>query len=49
MRGVWLVRTKNLLISTEIVESEHGDRNKRGIYVDFMVGIPIDIERLVVQ
>lgn len=38
-----------LLISTEIVESEHGDRNKRGIYVDFMVGIPIDIERLVVQ
>ena len=38
-----------LLISTEIIESEHGDRAKHGIYVDFMIGIPIDVERLVVQ
>lgn len=38
-----------LLISTEIVESEDGDRAKRGIYVDFMIGIPVELERLVVQ
>ncbi|WMW80969.1 hypothetical protein RF679_01485 [Undibacterium cyanobacteriorum] len=38
-----------LLISTEVVESVNGDRNKRGIFVDFMVGIPIELERLVVQ
>jgi hypothetical protein len=38
-----------LLISTEIVESENGDRNKRSIHVDFMIAIPIDVERLVVQ
>jgi hypothetical protein len=38
-----------LLISTEIIESENGDRAKRGIYVDFMIGIPIELDRLVVQ
>ncbi|MES2047243.1 MAG: DUF2491 family protein [Pseudomonadota bacterium] len=38
-----------LLISTEIVESEDGDRAKRGIYVDFMIAIPVELERLVVQ
>lgn len=38
-----------MLISTEIIESENGDRNKRGIFVDFMIGIPIETERLVVQ
>lgn len=38
-----------MMISTEIVESENGDRSQRGIYVDFMIGIPIETERLVVQ
>lgn len=38
-----------LLISTEIVESADGDRSKRGIYVDFMIAIPVELERLVVQ
>ena len=38
-----------LLISTEIVESEDGDSAKRGIYVDFMIAIPVELERLVVQ
>lgn len=38
-----------MLISTEIIESTNGDRNKRGIYVDFMIGIPVETERLVVQ
>ena len=38
-----------LLISTEIVESEDGDKAKRGIYVDFMIAIPVELERLVVQ
>ncbi|MBY0573710.1 MAG: hypothetical protein K2P84_08520 [Undibacterium sp.] len=38
-----------LLISTEIVESANGDRNQRGIHVDFMIGIVIENDRLVVQ
>jgi hypothetical protein len=38
-----------LLISTEIVESVDGDENRRGIHVDFVVGIPIEQERVVVQ
>ena len=38
-----------LLISTEIVESEDGDHTKRGIYVDFMIAIPVELDRLVVQ
>jgi hypothetical protein len=38
-----------LLITTEIVESVDGDSSKRGIHVDFVVGIPIEQERVVVQ
>lgn len=38
-----------LLISTEIIESENGDRNRRGIHVDFMIGIPIELNNLMVQ
>lgn len=38
-----------LLIFTEIIESADGDRSKRGIYVDFMIAIPVELERLVVQ
>lgn len=38
-----------LLISTEIVASVDGDSSRRGIYVDFMVGIPVELDRLVVQ
>lgn len=38
-----------LLISTEIVQSVDGDSSRRGIYVDFMVGIPVELDRLVVQ
>lgn len=38
-----------LLISTEIVESVDGDVGKRGIHVDFVIGIPVEQERVVVQ
>lgn len=38
-----------LLISTEMIESEDGDRARRGIYVDFMIAIPVELERLLVQ
>jgi hypothetical protein len=38
-----------LLIMTEIVESVDGDARRRGIHVDFMIGIPIEQERVVVQ
>jgi hypothetical protein len=38
-----------LLITTEIVESVDGDTNRRGIHVDFVVGIPIEQERIVIQ
>ena len=38
-----------LLISTETIKSEDGDRARRGIYVDFMVAIPVELERLLVQ
>jgi hypothetical protein len=38
-----------LLITTEIVESVDGDANKRGIHVDFVIGIPMEQERIVVQ
>ena len=38
-----------LLITTEIVESVDGDANRRGIHVDFVVGIPIEQERIVIQ
>ncbi|MCS0615121.1 YjfK family protein [Massilia kyonggiensis] len=38
-----------LLITTEIVESIDGDANKRGIHVDFVIGIPMEQERIVIQ
>jgi hypothetical protein len=38
-----------LLITTEIVDSVDGDAGRRGIHVDFVIGIPIEAERVVVQ
>jgi hypothetical protein len=38
-----------LLITTEIVESIDGDTSRRGIHVDFVVGIPMEQERIVIQ
>jgi hypothetical protein len=38
-----------LLITTEIIESVDGDTSKRGIHVDFVIGIPMEQERVVVQ
>jgi hypothetical protein len=38
-----------LLITTEIVESRDGDNSRRGIHVDFVIGIPMEAERIVVQ
>lgn len=38
-----------LLITTEIVESVDGDARRRGIHVDFVVGIPMEPERIVIQ
>jgi hypothetical protein len=38
-----------LLITTEIVDSVDGDASRRGIHVDFVIGIPMEAERIVVQ
>jgi hypothetical protein len=38
-----------LLITTEIIDSVDGDASKRGIHVDFVIGIPIEAERITVQ
>jgi hypothetical protein len=38
-----------LLITTEIIDSVDGDTSKRGIHVDFVIGIPIEPERITVQ
>ena len=38
-----------LLVTTEILQSVNGDAGKRGIHVDFVVGIPVEQERLVIQ
>lgn len=38
-----------LLITTEIVESVDGDASRRGIHVDFVIGIPMEPERIVIQ
>jgi hypothetical protein len=38
-----------LLITTEIIESVDGDTSKRGIHVDFVIGIPMEQERVVIQ
>ncbi|MFZ6655178.1 DUF2491 family protein [Undibacterium sp. TJN19] len=42
-------QTEILLISTEILRSRDGDTNSRGIHVDFMIAIPLEAERLLVQ
>lgn len=41
--------TEFLLITTEIVRSVNGDASKRGIHVDFVIGIPVEQERIVIQ
>jgi hypothetical protein len=38
-----------LLVSTNIVESRDGDRSKREINVDFIIGIPLQKDKVVVQ
>lgn len=38
-----------LFITTEIVQSQNGDNRKREIHVDFMIGIPVELERIVIQ
>jgi hypothetical protein len=38
-----------LLITMEIVASVDGDSSKRGIHVDFVIGIPLEQERVVIQ
>jgi hypothetical protein len=38
-----------LLITTEVLQSVNGDARKRGIHVDFVIGIPVEQERLVIQ
>lgn len=38
-----------LLITTEIVHSVNGDPSKRGIHVDFVIGIPVEQQRIVIQ
>jgi hypothetical protein len=38
-----------LLITTEIIHSVNGDSSKRGIHVDFVIGIPVEQQRIVIQ
>jgi hypothetical protein len=38
-----------LLITTEIIASVNGDASQRGIHVDFVIGIPVEQERVVIQ
>jgi hypothetical protein len=38
-----------LLITTEIVDSVDGDTSRRAIHVDFVIGIPMEPERITVQ
>lgn len=38
-----------LLITTEILHSVNGDTGKRGIHVDFVIGIPVEQQRIVIQ
>ncbi len=37
-----------LLITTEIISSVDGDTSKRGIHVDFVIGIPVEQERVAI-
>lgn len=41
--------SESLLITTEIVHSVNGDASRRGIHVDFVIGIPLEQERIVIQ
>lgn len=41
--------TEYLFITTELVESKNGDTSQREIHVDFMIGISVELERVVVQ
>ena len=41
--------TEYLFITTELVKSKNGDASQREIHVDFMVGIPVELERVVIQ
>ena len=38
-----------LVITTEIIASVNGDTSRRGIHVDFVIGIPMEQERIVLQ
>jgi len=38
-----------LFITTELLESKNGDASQREIHVDFIVGIPVELERVVIQ
>jgi hypothetical protein len=38
-----------LLITTEIIHSVNGDPSQRGIHVDFVIGIPVEQQRIVIQ
>ena len=38
--------TEYLFITTEIVQSQNGDTSKREMHVDFMIGIPVELERI---
>jgi hypothetical protein len=40
---------ERLLISTEVIQSVDGDASKRSVHVDFMIGIPLERERITVQ
>jgi hypothetical protein len=41
--------TEYLFITTELVKSKNGDAGQHEIHVDFMVGIPVELERVVIQ
>jgi hypothetical protein len=41
--------TEYLFITTEIVQSKNGDASQREIHVDFMIGLPVELERIVIQ
>jgi hypothetical protein len=41
--------TEYLFITTELVKSKNGNSNQREIHVDFMIGLPVELERIVIQ
>ncbi|RZA05480.1 MAG: DUF2491 family protein [Moraxellaceae bacterium] len=42
-------QTEFLFITTELISSRNGDIGQREIHVDFMIGIPVELERIVIQ